>query len=363
MANNNSNDEMSVVNKEKILLIRMLSIGDVACIGLPALRFFQRKFPDADIHFLTFDQGADIIRLAEPDVTVSSLTAEQWPNDLLPAMEVFLGLAENIIGEGYNQIVNLDTAFMPCFLARFLKDAGQNISGNLLNISVEQLLNQFQDQSLQPEFVHDINRYMDSTFFSMARWHTNWWESTYLPDNGYPEYYLRNCCSFNGIEMNWHIPVNQDQQLTTIRQSQKVIALCFAQSDDGYPYPFAKELKVALETLGYYVWSDLEQPFSVEMLLSKLSSSDLLVTKASANQWFAATVDCPTLLICASAEPRTLMPDYATEQSTFCPIHAPIALLEATSMSFNKKCNCDKAEDLAESIDSIFQQMDPKSDE
>jgi hypothetical protein len=363
MPNSNSNDDMNVVTKEKILLIRMLSIGDVACIGLPALRFFKLKFPDAEIHFLTFDQGADIIRLAEPDVVVTSLAAEQWPNELLPAMEAFLGLAENIVGEAYDQIVNLDTAFMPCFLARFLKDAGQKISGNLLNVSVEQLLNQFQDQSLQPEFVHNIDKYMDSTFFSMARWHTQWWESTYLPDNGYPEYYLRNCCSFKGIEMNWRISVDQDQQLNTKRQSQKVIALCLARSDDGYPYPFANELKVALETLGFCVWSDLEQSFSVEVLLSKLSSSDLLVTKASSSQWFAATVDCPTLLICAGAEPKTLMPDYGTEQCTYCPIHAPIALLEATSMSFNKKCNCDKAEDLAESIDSIFQQMDPKSDE
>ena len=147
---NREQTENNMPKNQKILLIRMLKVGDVACIGIPALRLFKQKFPDADVHFLTYGDGVDIIELAEPDTKIISLGTDQWPNDLLPAMEVFLGLAEQIVGEAYDQIVNLDTAFMPCFLARFLKDAGEEISGNLLNISLAELIEQFQQQTLKP---------------------------------------------------------------------------------------------------------------------------------------------------------------------------------------------------------------------
>ncbi|MFT4994872.1 MAG: ADP-heptose:LPS heptosyltransferase [Paraglaciecola sp.] len=356
MDNEQANKEIDIKTKQKILLIRMLKAGDVACIGLPALRFFQQKFPDADVHFLSYAQGADLIRLAEPQTHVLSLPAGQWPNELLPAMETFLGLAEQIVGEAYEQIVNLDTAFMPCLLARFLKDAGENLSGNLLNISLGELIKQFQQQSLQPEYVSHISEYMDSTFFSMPRWQSNWWESAYLPDHGYPEFYLGNCCSFSGIDMNWNIAISPDSALQNASKGKKVIALCISDADDGFAYPHAQDLQMALEKQGYYVWSDLDpkQDLSISHLLAKLKASDLVVCKAGDSQWFASAVGCPTLIITATAEPLTLMPDYATDPTLVCPIHAPSALLTASGPSFSKKCLCDKAQDLAESIDSIL---------
>ena len=343
------------IDKDKILLIRMLGKGDALCIGLPALRFYQQKYPDAELHFLTFAQGAEFVALAEPQVKIHCLA--QWPDDFLAAMEVFLGLAEDIIGEAYTQIVNLDTAFMPCFLARFLKDAGEPISGNLLNRSVQHLLEQFQDKSLQADYVNNPDQYMDSSYFTMARWHTRWWEGSFLPDYGYPEYYLRCCCGYSDLEMNMAIAVQADESLMAQKGPKKVIALCLAQSDDAYPYPHARRLQLALEKMGFVVWNDADKHYSTEQLLQSLKASDLLVTKAGANQWCATAVGCPTLLITANSEPKTLMPDYATEQSQPCPIHSPQAQL-----SFAKRCLCDDPQALAESIDSIFNQDDEGSD-
>ncbi|MFQ3190971.1 MAG: ADP-heptose:LPS heptosyltransferase, partial [Paraglaciecola sp.] len=113
-------NELVESKAEKVLLIRMLSSADVCAIGLPVLRYFQKTLPNAEIHFLTFGDGAELIKLAEPSIQIKYLTQQQWPDDFFLAMESFLGLAEEIIGETYSQIVNLDTTFMPCFLARFL---------------------------------------------------------------------------------------------------------------------------------------------------------------------------------------------------------------------------------------------------
>lgn len=345
--------QMNTPVKKKILLIRMLGLGDTLSIGVPALRFFKHKYPDAEMHFLTFAEGRDTIALAEPVVTLHSLAKEQWPDDFLAAMEVFLGLAEDIIGHEYQQIVNLDTAFMPCFLARFLKDAGEPLSGNLLSCSVQQLLEQFQSQTLQAEYVNDVSQYMDSTYFTMARWYTRWWEGRFLPDFGYPEYYLRSCCGYSDLEMDLAINVAPDRKLLKQAKGKKVIGLCLAQSDDGYLYPHGQQLKGALERLGFFVWSDYEHSYTARQTLGKMAASDLVVNKASAKHWYATAVKCPTLLITASAEPKTLMPDYATEQHSLCPVHGA-----NHSLNFAQKCLCDKPGDLAESIESIFEQSE-----
>ena len=68
---------------EKVLLIRMLSSPDVCAVGLPVLRNFQKTHPDAEIHFLTFGDGAELIKLAEPSVYIHHLTEEQWSDDFL----------------------------------------------------------------------------------------------------------------------------------------------------------------------------------------------------------------------------------------------------------------------------------------
>ncbi|WP_343846537.1 hypothetical protein [Bowmanella denitrificans] len=320
---------------KKILLIRMLGLGDVTCIGIPALRYFKQRFPEAQFSFLTFAAGKEVIKLAEPDVNVWGLDKDAWPEHIIPAMETFLGLAEQIIGEGYDQIWNLDTWFMPCFLSRFLKDAGEKVMGNTMSISVQTLIDEFQSQQLKPEYVNDPASYMQSSFFSMVRWHTPWWQGGLVPDFGYPEFYLRSCCGFDQLDMDMSIQVAADQELKRIGKQQKVIALAPQSRTPERAYPFADELKAELEKRGYHVWTGFDGSVSLRQTLMQLKASDLLVTAPSAPQWLATAVGCPSLVICGDVDPRTLMPDYATD-----PHEGPIPALQ-----------------LAESIDSIFSEQ------
>ena len=319
--------------KQKILLIRMLGLGDVTCIGIPALRHLQRQFPEAEFHFLTYAAGEEVIKLAEPKVKTMSLKKGQWPDDILAAMEAFLGLAEQIVGEAYSLIVNLDTWFMPCFLARFLKDAGEPVEGNLISMPVSTLLEDFQSQTLQPDYVNNPEQYMQSSWFSMVRWHTPWWLSGFVPDNGYPEFYLRSCCGFDNIKMDMSIDVKADAKLEQTRQYKKVIALALSARTEERNYPYAKELEQLLKDKGYFVWTGFDGSVSMAKTLKKLKASDLLVTVPSAPQWLATAVDCPSLVVCGEVDPRTLMPDYATDPSSI-----PVA-----------------AKDLVESIESVFE--------
>ncbi|KXI27905.1 glycosyltransferase family protein [Paraglaciecola hydrolytica] len=347
---------------EKILLIRMLNEGDVAAIGVPALRFFRQKFPQADIHFLTFAQGKVIIELAEPDTTIKVL--DLWPDDFFQAMEVFLGLAETIIGEAYQQIVNLDTAFMPCFLSRFLQDAGEPVSGNYLSISIEQMLSQVRDQSLQADYVNVTSAYMASSFFTMSRWHTNWWESDYLPDGGYPEFYLKQCCGFSGLLMDTTITLAAVQTKAPLNDKKtakdKTVALCLSQSEDGYLYPHSEALRLALQSKGFTVIQDKETNNSVSNFLILLNGSDLMVAKPGTNKWLADAVGCPCLLVSGATEPKVFMPDFATDPTPPCPVHGDnnAGALAFTQLSSPKECNCDDPWLLADNIEAILLDSD-----
>lgn len=299
----------------KILIIRMLGLGDVTCIGIPALRFVKQRNPDAEIHFLTFAAGKAIIELAEPKVKVWGLEKHEWPDNIVYAMETFLGLAETIVGEEYKQIINLDTWFMPCFLARFLKDAGEPVVGNIMGMTVADLIEQFQTQTLRPEFVNEPAAYLQSTWFSMHRWNTLWWESGLAPDGGYPEFYLKTCCGFSDIELDMRIDVEHDQSLAAKRISQPIVALaCRARTQDR-DYAYAEELQKALESKGVHVWTGFDGTIPMRDTLAKLAASDLLVSVPSAPQWLASSVGCPVLIISGNVDPRTLMPDYATDMS------------------------------------------------
>jgi hypothetical protein len=313
-------------NTTKILLIKMIEVGDVCCIGVPAMRHIKRLYPEAELHFLTYAAGAEFISLAEPDVSIMTLPKDSWPDDILAAMEAFLGLAEEIVGVGYTNIINLDTAFMPCFLARFLKDAGETIEGNYLSVSLQHLIEQIQNQSLSADYVNNASVYMQSSFFTMSRWNTNWWEGALIPDSGYPEYFLRHCCSYHNIEMDYSIEVEPDKTLKKRQQSKKVIALSFAK--EGVD-PYAS-LANKLVTAGFEVWKvDPNTPHT--HLLEKLKATDLLVAVPGAEQWYANAVGCPALIVCGEMDPKILMPEYATEVG-----------------------DTPKVSELAESIESIF---------
>ncbi|BDX07793.1 hypothetical protein [Planctobacterium marinum] len=299
----------------KILIIRMLGLGDVTCIGIPAIRYIKSKYPEADISVLTFSAGADVIQLAEPDVSIIKMEKDEWPDNIIHAMERFLMLAEKIIGHEYEKIINLDTWFMPCFLARFLKDAGENLQGNFMSIPVAELIDQLDKQTLQHDYVHNPANYMQSTFFGMARWHTPWWEYGTVPDFGYPEFYLRQCCGFSDIEMNMQIETESSHKLDKIGNKQKVIALATEARTSERSYAYGKDLQKLLEKAGFYVWSGFDGSQPMRKTLNMLKSTDLLITVPSAPQWLATTVDCPCLVIVGEVDARTLMPDYATEPS------------------------------------------------
>lgn len=342
-------NDLLETKSEKILLIRMLSSADVCAIGLPVLRYFQKKQPDAKIHFLTFGDGAELVKLAEPNVVIHHVVQKQWPDDFFLAMEAFLGLAEEVIGENYSQIVNLDTTFMPCFLARFLADAGEPVSGNYLNMSVQQLLQQVQDQSLQADYVNSEQAFMASSFANMHKWHGNWWQFDVEGEGGYPEFYLTKCCGLVDDELAQNIVISADKRLAKKAKSKKVIALCLSQSDDGYLYPHAPLLKKLLEQKGFEVWTDEEAKGDIRSLLKMLTASDLLVSKPCGNRWYAQAVNCPTLLISGASEPALLMPEFATDPVSPCMQHS------ATQNNIGALvCNCDAPENLVESIESIF---------
>ncbi|GGD72406.1 glycosyltransferase family 9 protein [Lacimicrobium alkaliphilum] len=331
------------MNQEKVLLIRMQQSGEVAAIGIPALRYFRQRLPEASIEMLSYAKGIELIRLAEPDIRVFGLGQQEWPDNIIPAMETFLGLAEKIVAQGYDQIVNLDTGFMPCFLARFLKDAGEPVVGNFMNITVQELLEQFQTQQLSPEYVNQPQNYMSSTFLSMARWHSPWWQGDLLPDNGYPEFYLRSCCGFDDLEMELNIDVPADKALKNQSKTKKVIALQCEATEAKLSYPFKTEMEKLLREQGFYVWT-VESAQNTRNQLMQLKASDLLVTVPGDSQWLASTVSCPSLVICGDVDPRMLMPDYATDPVT-ADNPQPIAAAE-----------------LAESITSVFEQENDNAD-
>ncbi len=341
-------------NKNKILIIRMLTSADVCAIGLPAIRFFQEKLPDSEIHFLTFNDIAKVITASEPRVQVHTLAAEQWPDDFFQAMESFLGLAEDIIGQEYSQIINLDTAFMPCFLTRFLKDAGEPVVGNFISMSIQYLLTKVQEQTLEPEYVNLASAYLESSFIGMYQWMTPWWQSINLPDGGYPEFYLKQCCGFDIAELQQSIVVSPDKRLAKKAKTSKVIGLCLEHSEDGFLYPYTHELKKLLQQQGFEVWSGSESDGNPSTLLKMMAASDLVVCKSNGDRWYAQAVDCPVLLITGASEPAILMPDFATDKLELCPKHG----VQYTEMLTEKLlCNCDKAEDLTESITSIFEHL------
>jgi ADP-heptose:LPS heptosyltransferase len=335
----------------------MLSSPDVCAIGLPVLRYYQKNNPEAEIHFLTYGDGAELIKLAEPSVQVKHLTQQQWPDDFFLAMESFLGLAEEIIGENYSQIVNLDTAFMPCFLARFLADAGEPVSGNYLNMSVQQLLQRVQDKSLQAEYVNSTQAFMASTFVNMHKWHGRWWQFDTEYEGGYPEFYLTKCCGLVVDKLDQSIVVSADKRLAQKGKVNKVIGLCLSQSDDGYLYPYADRLKKLLEQKGFVVWTEQDAKADMRSLLKMLSASDLMVSKPSGHRWYSQAVGCATLLISGDSEPAMLMPEFATDPLSPCLQHSGnqnnIATLD---------CNCEKPEDLVESIESIFIHLGEQQD-
>lgn len=130
--------------------------------------------------------------------------------------------------------------------------------------------------------------------------------------------------------------MDASHKLTKIATKQKVIALATEARTAERSYPDGKALQKLLEKAGFYVWSGFDGSQPMRKTLSMLKSSDLLITVPSAPQWLATTVGCPSLVVVGEVDARTLMPDYATENSKI-----PVPAVE-----------------LVESVISIFENAD-----
>ena len=135
--------------------------------------------------------------------------------------------------------------------------------------------------------------------------------------------------------MDMSIEVKADAKLEKQRQYKKVIAVAMSARADECNSPYGRELVQLLKDKGYFVWEGLDDSTPIRKTLAKLKATDLLVTEPSAPQWLATTVDCPSLVVCGEVDPRTLMPDYATDMSLE-PV-SPAALVESIESIFTEE--------------------------
>lgn len=290
----------------KLLLIRMAESGDVLAIGVPAIRYFKSIFPTAEISFLTYGDNAEFIKLAEPDVDILCLKQGDWPELLLPAMEKFIGLAEPIVERGFDRIINLDTAFMPCLLSRFLKDMGQYIEGNFTDISVPDLIDALHDNSLTADKVTEAEKYIKSTWLTFGQWFTEWWETDHPPEQGYPQYYLQRCCGYSTLALDMSIDLSVGE--LTSKKVTLFLGTNHLQSEK------CVELTEFFEKMGI-CYQVLDEQLGIVKNLMKIAQSSLLVTVPSAFQWYAVATGVPSLLISGELDPRITMPEYATAKN------------------------------------------------
>jgi len=71
------------IPKIKILLMRMVGLGDVASILVPAVRLVQTDHPGATIDVLTHGPGVELMQLMPEVNAVLAVSPAQWPRDLL----------------------------------------------------------------------------------------------------------------------------------------------------------------------------------------------------------------------------------------------------------------------------------------
>lgn len=301
----------------KILLLRMMGLGDVASILLPAAKIMRQRYPDAELDVMTFNVGAELMGLMPEIDKVHMVTSEQWPSEMQEALPRFIDLAEYLAYEEYDQIINLDTWFMPCVLARCLKDMGLPIAGNYLQMSMQELFSSLLTFEIQQSYVQQPWQYIESTFPNMAQWFERWWDKPEYAEMAYPQFYLNQCCQFpETIDISLD---NFDKTVTfPCGERQRVIALSTSGRIASKQYPYKDELKRLLEDEGYYVWSEFNGEVSMDVTLGRLAKTDLLITVATATQWLARLVDCPSYMITGPLPPSILGAEVSAEKHIDC---------------------------------------------
>jgi ADP-heptose:LPS heptosyltransferase len=300
----------------KILLIRLMGLGDVASILIPAVRLVAQQHPGARIHVLTYGAGTELMGLVPGVEQVHPITTEEWPGDIHPAVQSFLGIAERVAAQGFDRIINLDTWFMPCFLARVLGELGLEVEGNMINLSTGELFRRWQARELSQEFLQQPARYLQSSFPGMTDWTVPWWNQ--YPDAGaYPDFYLRHCCGFAG-DIDRSLSVEPDREFRAEAMGRKIIALSMSGSSASKQYRNAHALQAGLERAGHFVWSRFDGSRPLRTTLARLAVTDLLVSVATSTQWLARLVGCPTLVLPGALPPSVLGAEATVDPVVSC---------------------------------------------
>lgn len=300
---------------KKILITRLAGLGDVACILIPAVRLIRRSEPAAQIDVLTYGAGVELMSLCEDVANVLSISEEQWPRDLLSATESFVDIAKVIAVQDYERIICLDTWFMPCFLARVLRDVGLNVEGNMIDMPVRDFFQKLHGGKLHPAYFEHSN-FMTSTYPRMGDWSTAWWLNQHDSAH-YPEFYLKHCCGF-GDDIVFNLPVESDAEFRTSAAGKKIIAVSFKGSTAFKSYPYADQLVQKLEDEGYVVWSGFDGSLPMRTTLGRLAVTDLLITVATSTQWLGKLVGCPSLMLPGAMHPATLGAEITADKVVDC---------------------------------------------
>jgi len=299
----------------KILIIRLMGFGDVASILIPAVNMIHQKHPHATIDVLTYGAGVELMSLVPTVNAVLAVSAEQWPSDIDKALPSFMDIAQVVIEQNYDLIINLDTWFMPCFLTRVLKDFGANVQGNFINYAVDALIHKIQSNTLTQAYFQTPNLYLASTYANMVDWSTPWWNQ--YPDTAYPEFYLQHCCGFEQ-EMDMSLSVEPDLAFKQQAETKPILALSLSGSKASKQYAHGKALQSLLEQAGFFVWSGFDGSAPMQTTLARLKVTDLLITVATSTQWLAKLAGCPSLMIPGALPPSVLGAELVVEKVKSC---------------------------------------------
>lgn len=300
----------------KILLIRMMGLGDVASILIPAVHMMHQRYPAAKVDVMTYRAGNELMMLVPRVHAMLPVESSQWPEDLLPAADSFLKIAEVVMAQDYDLIINLDTWFMPCFMAQALFEAGLPVQGNHLNCSVAEFFQKLRQGVLTQAYFQLPEHYMASTFPHMQDWTKPWWQM-YPEAGSYPEFYLRHCCGFPEA-FRMELDVMADSALLGQADGRRIVALSMSGSKPGKQYPHAAKLRQLLQQAGYLVWSQFDGSAGMPVTLGRLKVTDLLITVPTSTQWLAKLVACPSLMIPGALPPAVLGAELTMEPVLPC---------------------------------------------
>lgn len=311
----------------------MMGFGDVASILIPAVKLVRQQYADSgmpvDIDVMTYGAGIELMALSPEVNNVLAVSAEQWPDDLGAAIQSFMNLADVVVAGDYERIINLDTWFMPCFLARVLKDLELPLEGNFISLGTAEFFQKLQSNTLTQDYFAKPGHYLQSSFVHMADWTLPWWDK-YPAAGAYPQFYLNHCCGFTG-ELDSSLDFEIDSaarskvaaefkagSLKAGTHVNKIIALSTSGSKANKQYPHDAALKTKLQQMGFFVWGQFDGSVPMATTLQRLRMSDLLITVPTSTQWLAKLVGCPSLMIPGALPPSVLGAELTVAKSQDC---------------------------------------------